>query len=68
LGHKSHGLRFFDKRRENVKQQARRLSYLSSGAECITMIQPGSSPNIFGHSKQADTKTLNPLMLEKLDW
>jgi Cellulase (glycosyl hydrolase family 5) len=55
--------------RENVKQQARRLSEL--GFNLVRLHHHDSfwvSPNIFGDSKQADTKALNPLMLEKLDW
>lgn len=55
--------------RENVRQQARRLSEL--GFNLVRMTHTDSfwvSPNIFGDNKQADTKTLNPLMLEKLDW
>src|SRR5262245_9663781 len=55
--------------RENVKQQARRLSEL--GFNLVRLHHHDSfwvSPNIFGDNKQADTQTLNPLMLEKLDW
>jgi hypothetical protein len=55
--------------RENVKQQARRLSEL--GFNLVRMTHTDSfwvNPNVFGDTKQADTKTLSPLPLEKLDW
>jgi hypothetical protein len=55
--------------RENVKQQARRLSEL--GFNLVRLHHhdsPWVSPNIFGDGKAPDTRNLNPLMFERLDW
>jgi hypothetical protein len=55
--------------RENVKQQARRLSEL--GFNLVRMHHHDSgwvNPNVFGDAKAADTKSLSTAMLERLDW
>lgn len=55
--------------RENVKQQARRLSEL--GFNLVRLHHHDShwvNPNIFGDTKEADTQSLSPAMLDKLDW
>jgi len=55
--------------RENVRQQARRLSEL--GFNLVRLHHhdsPWVNPNIFGDSKLTDTKSLAPAMLDKLDW
>lgn len=63
----SHAL--FDTSRENVPQQARRLSEL--GFNLVRLHHHDSfwvSPNIFGDQSVQDTRNLSPVMLEKLDW
>src|SRR5262249_40623355 len=55
--------------RENVRQQARRLSEL--GFNLLRLHHhdsPWVDPNIFCASKLTDTKSIDPGMLEKLDW
>jgi hypothetical protein len=59
----------FSTTRDNVVRQARRLSQL--GVNLVRLHHHDSfwvSPNIFGLDTSPDTKSLNPLMLEKLDW
>jgi len=59
----------FGTTRDNVCRQARRLSQL--GFNLVRLHHHDSywvSPNIFGPETVSDTKTLNPSMLEKLDW
>lgn len=59
----------FGTTRENVKQQARRLSEL--GFNLVRMHHhdsPWVDPNIFGDRKSPDTQNLSSAMLEKLDW
>src|SRR5262249_22798266 len=54
--------------RDNVKRQARRLSEL--GINLVRLHHQDSywvNPNIFGKDAP-DTKSLNPFMLEKIDW
>jgi hypothetical protein len=54
---------------ENVKLQAHRLSEL--GYNLIRIHHHDSSwvsPNIFGDKTVQDTRTLNPAMLERIDW
>lgn len=54
---------------DNVRRQARRLSQLGFNLVRFTHHDTGwVSPNVFGDAKTADTKTLQPAMLEKLDW
>lgn len=59
----------FGTTRENVKQQARRLSEL--GFNLVRLHHHDSewvNPNIFGDQKARDTQNLSSAMLEKLDW
>ena len=59
----------FGSSKDNVKRQAHRLSEL--GFNLIRLHHHDSEwvdPNIFGGQKTPDTQTLNPAMLEKLDW
>ena len=59
----------FGTSRENVKQQARRLSEF--GFNLIRLVHHDSywvDPNIFGDGRSPDTQNLNSAMLEKLDW
>jgi hypothetical protein len=59
----------FGTTRDNVCRQAHRLSQL--GFNLVRLHHHDSywvSPNIFGPETAPDTKILNPLMLEKLDW
>lgn len=59
----------FGTTRENVKQQARRLSEL--GFNLVRLHHHDSlwvNPNIFGDQRSPDTRTLSSAMLEKLDW
>jgi hypothetical protein len=59
----------FGTSKDNVKRQARRLSEL--GFNLIRLHHHDSEwvdPNIFGGQKTPDTQTLNPAMLEMLDW
>lgn len=59
----------FGTTRENVRQQARRLSEL--GFNLVRLHHHDSvwvEPNIFGDRSSPDTQNLNPAMLEKLDW
>ena len=59
----------FGTTRENVKQQARRLSEL--GFNLVRLHHhdsPWVNPNIFGDQKSPDTQNLSSAMLEKLDW
>jgi hypothetical protein len=59
----------FGTSKENVKQQARRLSEL--GFNLVRLVHhdsPWVNPNIFGDLKSADTQNLSPAMLDKLDW
>lgn len=54
---------------DNVKQHARRLSELGFNLVRLTHHDsPWANPNIFGDRGAADTQTLSPAMLEKLDW
>lgn len=58
----------FETSRDNVKQQAKRISAL--GFNLIRIHHhdsPWVNPNIFGKDA-ADTQTLNPASLDKLDW
>jgi hypothetical protein len=55
--------------RADVKTQAQRLSRL--GFNLVRLHHHDShwvDPNVFGARAVADTRTLDPLMLEKLDW
>jgi hypothetical protein len=59
----------FGTSRDNVKQQARRLSAL--GFNLVRLHHhdsPWVSPNIFGPRTAPDTRHLDPAALEKLDW
>lgn len=59
----------FGTTRENVKQQARRLSEL--GFNLVRLHHhdsPWVNPNIFGDQRSPDTQNLRSDMLEKLDW
>ena len=59
----------FGTSKENVKQQARRLSEL--GFNLARLHHHDSiwvNPNIFGDQKSPDTQHLSSAMLEKLDW
>lgn len=59
----------FGTTRENVKQQARRLSEL--GFNLVRLHHhdsPWVDPNIFGDRKSPDTQNLSSAMLDKLDW
>lgn len=59
----------FGTARENVKQQARRLSKL--GFNLVRLHHHDSAwvdPNIFGNQKSPDTQNLSSAMLDKLDW
>jgi hypothetical protein len=55
--------------KDNVKKQAHRLSAL--GFNLVRIHHHDSewvNPNIFGDQKTLNTQTLDPSMLEKLDW
>lgn len=55
--------------RDNVKQQAHRLSEL--GFNLVRLHHhdsPWVDPNIFGSQKAQNTQTLNAVMLDRLDW
>ncbi len=53
----------------NVRQQARRLSELGFNLVRFTHLDsPWANPNIFGRRPPADTQTLHPDSLDKLDW
>jgi hypothetical protein len=59
----------FGTSKENVKQQAHRLSEL--GFNLVRLHHHDSlwvDPNIFGDQKSPDTQNLSSAMLEKLDW
>lgn len=59
----------FGTTRENVKQQARRLSEL--GFNLVRLHHhdsPWVKPNIFGDQESAETLRLSSAMLDKLDW
>ena len=59
----------FGTTRENVKQQARRLSEL--GFNLVRLHHhdsPWVDPNIFGNQKSSDTQNLSSAMLDRLDW
>lgn len=59
----------FGTTRENVKQQARRLSEL--GFNLVRLHHHDSAwvdPNIFGSQKSSDTQNLSSAMLDRLDW
>lgn len=59
----------FGTTRENVKQQARRLSEL--GFNLVRLHHhdsPWVNPNVFGDQKSPDTQNLSSAMLDKLDW
>jgi Cellulase (glycosyl hydrolase family 5) len=59
----------FGTSKDNVKTQAHRLSEL--GFNLVRVHHHDSEwvdPNIFGDRKTPDTQTLDPAMLEKLDW
>jgi Cellulase (glycosyl hydrolase family 5) len=59
----------FGTSRENVRQQARRLSEL--GFNLVRLHHhdsPWVNPNIFGDRTSPDTRSLSPAALEKLDW
>jgi hypothetical protein len=59
----------FGTSRDEVKRHARRLSEL--GFNLVRIHHHDSEwvrPNIFGDPKAADTQTLDPGMLDKLDW
>jgi Cellulase (glycosyl hydrolase family 5) len=58
----------FDTSRDNVKQQAKRISALGFNLVRIHHHDsPWVNPNIFGKGA-ADTQTLDPASLDKLDW
>lgn len=58
----------FDTSRDNVKRQARRISALGFNLVRIHHLDsPWVVPNIFGKGA-ADTQTLDPASLDKLDW
>jgi hypothetical protein len=59
----------FGTSKENVKQQARRLSAL--GFNLVRLHHHDSfwvSPNVFGDATRPDTQNLDSTMLDKLDW
>jgi hypothetical protein len=59
----------FGTSRENVREEARRLSQL--GFNLVRFVHHDSTwvnPNIFGDRNSLDTRQLNSSMLEKLDW
>ena len=59
----------FGTTRDNVRQQARRLSEL--GFNLVRLHHhdsPWVSPNVFGERGAPDTQSLDSAMLEKLDW
>lgn len=58
----------FDTSRDNVKQQAKRISAMGFNLVRIHHHDsPWVNPNIFGKNA-ADTQTLDPASLDKLDW
>ena len=59
----------FGTTKENVREQAHRLAEL--GFNLVRIHHMDSSwviPNVFGDRSSTDTQSLNPLMMEKLDW
>lgn len=59
----------FSTPKDEVRQQARRLSQL--GFNLVRLHHHDSywvSPNIFGKSKTADTRNLDSAMLDRIDW
>lgn len=58
----------FETSRDNVKEQAKRISALGFNLVRIHHLDsPWVTPNIFGRDA-ADTQTLDPASLDKLDW